>query len=60
MAKPRNVPDDRLIRGDDAASEKSFRSDIKDAINNIRHKGNPTKVVRFIYKTGAKGEWRGG
>ena len=40
MVKPRNAPDERLTRGDDTASEKSFRSDMKDAINNIRRKGD--------------------
>ena len=40
MVKPRNTPDERLMRGDDTASEKSFRSDMKDAINNIRRKGD--------------------
>jgi len=33
--KPRNVPDERLTRGDDTTSGKIFRSDMRNAIYNI-------------------------
>jgi hypothetical protein len=51
--KPRNAPDERLMRGDDTVIEKNCRSDIKkDAINNIRRKlrGNLTRDVRLSTK----------
>jgi hypothetical protein len=33
--KPRNVPDERLTRGDGTTSGKIFRSDMRNAIYNI-------------------------